>query len=71
MIFTVEELFEIAHDEYMAADFLPERGSLAYFSWKEGVSAWAVASSDEQYESEEEVREELRKYIKEEKECAE
>lgn len=70
MEFTVEELFEIARSEYMNADFVPEVGSPAYITWKEGVLAWAVASSDEQYESEEEVREELRRYIKEEKEYA-
>lgn len=61
MKFTEERLFEIAEEEYTAA------GLDAH---NEGTEEWAYASAHEEYADEEAVREELRKFIEEEKEFA-
>ena len=66
MKFSIERLYEIAKEEYTAADFLP--GGTNFYTWKEGVGNWAYYSAQQEYESEEEVREEIRGYIVEEKE---
>lgn len=62
MKFTEERLFEIAEEEY-AAEGLDAHN--------EGTEQWAYASATQEYADEEEVRAELRKFIKEEKEFAE
>ena len=67
MKFTAEELFNLAYAEYLDADFLPDRGSAEWHSWKEGVGEWALASSQDEFISKDAVREELRGYIAEEK----
>ena len=46
--------------------FLPE--DTEFHTWKEGVGNWAYYSAQQEYDSEEEVREEIRGYIVEEKE---
>ena len=61
MKFTAERLFEIAEEEYSFA------GLDAH---NEGTEEWAYASAAQEY-TEEEVREELRKFIAEENEFAE
>ena len=61
-----ERMYEIAKEEYAAADFLPE--GTEFHTWKEGVGNWAYYSAQQEYENEEEVREEIRGYIVEEKE---
>ena len=66
MKFSFKKLYEIAKEEYAAADFLPEGTN--FYTWKEGVGNWAYYSSLQEYDSEEEVREEIRGYIVEEKE---
>ena len=66
MKFSIEKLYEIAKEEYAAADFLPE--GTDFHIWKEGVGNWAYYSAQQEYDSEEEVREEIRGYIVEEKE---
>ena len=66
MKFTIKKLFEIAEEEYTAADFLPE--GTEFYTWKEGVGNWAYCSALQEYDSEEEVREEIRGYIVKEKE---
>ena len=66
MRLSINRLFEIAKEEYAAADFLPE--GTDYFTWKEGVGNWAYYSAQQEYTSEEEVREEIRGYIVKEKE---
>ena len=66
MKFSSERLYEIAKEEYTAADFLPE--GTEFHTWKEGVGNWAYYSAQQEYDSEEDVREELRGYIAEEKE---
>lgn len=67
MKFTEEELYNIAYNEYEKAEFLPKRNSAKWYSWNEGIKEWAYYSSEEEYETEESVREELKKYIEEEK----
>ena len=57
MKFDAETLFEIAQEEYRKA------GRIAT---AEGAGQWAAYSAEEEYESEEEVREELRGYIADE-----
>ena len=54
MKFTVEELFDIAKDEYCKAG-MPVTD--------EGAGNWAMLSANEDYESIDDVRSELRKYI--------
>ena len=66
MKFSIARLYEIAEEEYAAADFLPEGTN--FYIWKEGVGNWAHYSALQEYASEEDVREELRGYIVEEKE---
>ena len=66
MKFSSERLYEIAKEEYATADFLPEGTN--FHTWKEGVGNWAYYSAQQEYESEEKVREEIRGYIVEEKE---
>ena len=66
MRLSIDRLFEIAKEEYTAANFLPEGTN--FYIWKEGIGNWAHYSSQQEYDSEEEVREELRGYIAEEKE---
>ena len=66
MKFSIERLYEIAKEEYAAADFLPE--GTEFHTWKEGVGNWAYYSAQQEYDSEEEVRDEIRGYIVEEKE---
>ena len=66
MKFSINRLFEIAKEEYATANFLPE--GTAFYTWKEGVGNWAYYSALQEYASEEEVREEIRGYIAEEKE---
>ena len=66
MKFSIEKLYEIAKEEYAAANFLPE--GTEFYTWKEGVGNWAYSSALQEYDSEEEVREEIRGYIVEEKE---
>lgn len=61
MKFTEERLFEIAEEEYATA------GLDAH---NEGTEEWAYASAAQEYADEEAVREELRKFIEEEKEFA-
>ena len=65
MKFDAEELYNIAISEYEEADFILDGAD--GFSQREGLSYWAAESADEEYESEEDVREEIRRYIKEEK----
>lgn len=62
MQFTAEELFDIAKEEYAAAGLE---------ATAEGAGNWAHYSADDEYADEDEVREELRGYIKEEKERTE
>jgi len=69
--FTREELFEMAEEEYAAAGMLPARGSAEWNIWAEGVGEWAYQSEGEAYQSGDEVREELRALIAEEKELRE
>ena len=66
MKFSVKRLYEIAKEEYAAANFLPEDKD--FYTWKEGVGNWAYYSALQEYDSEEDVREELRGYIAKEKE---
>ena len=66
MKFSIEKLYEIAKEEYATADFLPE--GTDFHIWKEGVGNWAHYSAQQEYDSEKEVREEIRGYIVEEKE---
>ena len=66
MKFSIKRLYEIAKEEYTAADFLPE--DTDFYTWKEGVGNWAYYSALQEYYSEEEVREEIRGYIVKEKE---
>ena len=66
MKFSIERLYEIAQEEYTTANFLPE--GTDFHTWKEGVGNWAYYSAQQEYNSEEEVREEIRGYIVEEKE---
>ena len=66
MKFSIEILYAIAEEEYAAADFLPEGTN--FYTWKEGVGNWAYYSAKQEYDSEEEIREEIRGYIVEEKE---
>ena len=66
MKFSIARLYAIAKEEYTAANFLPE--DTDYFTWKEGVGNWAYYSALQEYDSEEEVREEIRGYIVKEKE---
>lgn len=61
MKFTEERLFEIAEEEYATA------GLDAH---NDGTAQWAFYSAQQEYANEEEVREELRKFIAEEKEFA-
>lgn len=65
MKFTAEELMNIAMFEYNEAKFLKD--GAAGFAQREGIAAWADASTEDDYESEEEVREEIRRFIAEEK----
>lgn len=65
MKFTAEELMNIALYEYEKAKF--RKDGAAGFSQREGIAAWADASTEDDYESEEEVREEIRRFIAEEK----
>ena len=62
MKFTEERLFEIAEEEYATA------GLDAH---NEGTEEWAYYSAAQEYADEEEVREELRGFIAEEKAFAE
>lgn len=57
-----ERLFEIAAEEYKSAGLDPHN---------EGVAQWAYYSAQQEYRSEEEVREELRELIKQDKEMGE
>ena len=66
MKFSIERLYEIAEEEYTTANFLPE--GTEFYTWKEGVENWADYREIQEYESEEEVREEIRGYIATEKE---
>ena len=66
MRFSIERLYEIAKEEYAATDFL--HGGIECYTWKEGVGNWAYYSAKQEYDSEEEVRDEIRGYIVEEKE---
>ena len=66
MKFSIDRIYEIAREEYTAADFLPE--DTDFHTWKEGVGNWAYYRAQQEYESEAEVREEIRGYIVEEKE---
>ena len=66
MNFSAERLFEIAKEEYSAADFLPEGAE--FYVWDASISEWAYFKAWEEYISEEEVRNELREYISKEKE---
>ena len=66
MKFSIKRLCEIATEEYAAANFIPE--DTEFYKWKEGVGNWAYYSAQQEYDSEEEVREEIRVYIVEEKE---
>ena len=66
MKFDFETLYNIAIREYREADFLLDGAK--GFSQREGITEWAYYSSKEEYASEEEVVDELKKYIKEEKE---
>ena len=59
-------MYEIAKEEYATANFLPE--DTEFHTQKEGVGNWAYYSAQQEYENEEEVREEIRGYIVEEKE---
>ena len=51
MKFSIEKLYEIAKEEYAAADFLP--GDTNFYTWKEGVGNWAYYSAQQEYDSEE------------------
>ena len=66
MRFSIERLYEIAEEEYTSANFIP--GGTNFCTWKEGVGNWAYYSAKQEYDSEEEVRDEIRGYIVEEKE---
>ena len=66
MKFSSEKLYEIAEEEYAAANFIPK--GTEFHTWKEGVGNWAHYSAQQEYTSEEEVRDEIRDYIVEEKE---
>ena len=66
MRLSIDRLFEIAKEEYTPANFLPE--GTDFYTWKEGVENWAYYSALQEYDSEEEVREEIRGYIVKEKE---
>ena len=66
MKFSIEKLYEIAKEEYATANFLP--GDTNFYAWKEGVGDWAYFSALQEYDSEEDIREELRGYIAKEKE---
>ena len=66
MKFSIERLYEIAEEEYAAANFIPE--GTEFYTWKESVENWADYREIQEYESEEEVREEIRGYIATEKE---
>ena len=59
-------MYEIAKEEYTTANFLPE--DTDFYIWKEGVGNLAYYSALQEYDSEKEVREEIRGYIVEEKE---
>ena len=61
MKFSAEKLFEIAQEEYSKAG-LPATA--------EGAGNWAYYSAEQEYESEQEVRDELAGYIAEELEMA-
>lgn len=61
MKFDAETLFEIGMDEYSKA------GISLDINAKDAVGQWAYYSADEEYASEEDVREELRGYIAAEK----
>ena len=63
MKFSIERIYEIAEEEYTTADFLPE--GTEFYTWK---GNWAYYSAQQEYENEEEVRDEIRGYIVEEKE---
>jgi hypothetical protein len=65
MKFTYEELYEMAISEYAMADFLLD--GEAGFSQREGLRGWAFLSEEDEYDSEEQVRQEIRQYIKEDK----
>ena len=56
---------EVRHNEPVYADFL--HGGIECYTWK-GVGNWAYYRAQQEYDSEEEVREEIRGYIVEEKE---
>ena len=66
MKFSIKRLYEIDREEYAAADFLPE--DKEFHTWKEGIGNWAYYSAQQEYDSQEEVHEELRGYIVAEKE---
>ena len=66
MKFSIERIYEIAEEEYSTANFLPEDTN--FHTQKEGVGDWAYYSAQQEYDSEEEVREEIRGYIATEKE---
>ena len=66
MKFTIKKLCEIAKEEYTAANFLLDDTN--FYTWIEGVGNWAYYSAQQEYTSEEEVREEIRGYIAAEKE---
>lgn len=65
MRFNCEELFDIAIREYREADFIKDGAE--GFSQREGLKAWACESENCDYEDEQEVVDEIRFFIKEEK----
>lgn len=65
MKFDCEELFDIAIREYREADFI--KSGAEGFSQREGIMAWAEESQDCEYSSEQEVVDEIRFFINEEK----
>lgn len=61
MKFSAKKLFEIAQEEYSKAGLT---------ATAEGAGNWAYYSAEQEYESEQEVRDELAGYIAEELEMA-
>ena len=63
MKFKAEKLFEIAIEEYRNAGF----DTFEDYTLREGIGNWACESADDEYGSEEDVREEIMGYIEEDK----
>lgn len=63
MKFTAEELFEIGWGVYVAENAVDDENAV-----KTGLGLWAENSKDEEYVSKAEVEDEIRGYIKQERE---